>query len=124
MDVDRAEKHIAEREQALAKYRAESPSDDRDRHIQELEKELLTKRNALVELKLGYGASGDPEMEQLQRRFNETFAEAEEAKQAYDSLPANAPQSEADARWARLRSAEKDWNDAKDALTKALQQQR
>lgn len=48
----------------------------------------------------------------------------EEAKQAYDTLPESAPQSEADARWERLRTAQKQWNEAKDALTKALQQQR
>ena len=119
--IRNVESRIAEREKALARLQAQPPSAERDRQIQKVEGELRQMRNAREELKLQHGVAQDSELERLYEARAEAFAEAEEAKQAYDSLPPNAPQSEADAKWQALRDAEKKWQDANDALTKAME---
>jgi hypothetical protein len=117
------EQRIAERKRTLANYQSQPASGDRDRHIAETEEELSRMRRALVDLRIEHGVAEDPAVAELRNRHEEAFAQAEAAKQAYDSLPANASKEEMDARWQRFREAEARWNDAKDALTKALQQE-
>jgi hypothetical protein len=118
------EEQIAERKRALANYEAQPASEQRERQIHETEEEIGRMRRALVEVQLEYGDADDPELAELRNRHEEAFAEAEAAKEAYDSLPAHASQAEMDARWKRFREAEDRWHEAKDALTKALQQER
>jgi hypothetical protein len=122
--IHELERGIAERKLALANNESRPASDERDRRIQETEAELRKMRKALVDLQLKYGVSGDPELEQLWNQREEAFAQAEEAKQAYDDLPENASKAEWDARWERFRNSEKRWHEAQDAYTKALQQER
>ncbi len=118
------QEQIAERKRTLANYQAQPASDERDRHMRETEEELRKMRKALVELQIEYGVEGDSELTELRNRHEEAFARAEEAQQAYDSVPANASHSEMEARWERFQEAEKRWHEAKDALTKALQEER
>jgi hypothetical protein len=118
--IHKLEAQIAEREQTLARYRAQPPSNDRDREISERVEELRLMRMALADLKLEYGTSEDPELVRLSRRADELFGPAEEAQRAYDNLPPNATKAEADAAWERFQEAEKRWQEAHEALTDAM----
>ena len=122
--IRKLEGQITEREEALARLRAQPPSDERDRKIQEGEEELRLMRSAREDLKLESGVSQDPELVRLFKLRAEAFNEAEQAQRAFDSLPPDAPQSEVDAKWQAFRDAEKKWQAAHAALTTAMEQRR
>src|SRR3954453_21996040 len=87
------QEHIAERARTLAKYQSQPPSADRDRHIQELAKELAMKRRALLDLRLGYGPSnpsGGPagfDGQVLIRELKEQIMESERTLAKYQNDP-------------------------------------
>ena len=114
------ERQIPEREQALARLQAQPPSEERDRRIHEAEEELRVMRRTREELRVEYSETQDPELARLLKLRSEAFAEAEEAQGAYDSLSPDAPPAEAEAKWQAFQVAEKKWQDAQAALTKAM----
>jgi hypothetical protein len=120
--IRKLERQIAEREEALARLQAELPSDERDRKVHEAEEELRLMRSARQDLKLEYGVSQDTELERLFKVRAEAATEAEAAQRAYDNLPPGTPQPEVDAKWAAFREAEKKWQEAHAALTKAMKE--
>jgi hypothetical protein len=87
------QEHIAERARTLAKYQSQPASAERDRHIQELAKELAMKRRALVDLQLGYGPSNVPggavafDGQALIRELKEQIVERERTLAKYQNEP-------------------------------------
>ena len=118
--IQKLEWQITEREEVLVRYQAQQPSAERDHKIYEIGEELRLMRSAREDLRLEYGLSDNAELVRLRKVADEAYAEADQAQRAYDSLPPDAPQSEVDARWERFRSAEKKWQEAHAALTKAM----